>query len=708
MIITRIPNFDVLIAKSKTQTIRLKKELEIYNKRILEFIENDLLEGVIECIILGANDYKKMLEFAIIKNKVEIAKYLLTVPGVMRCDKYIAFIYSTLMGNVDILKILVDSGMDVKIFNDNSYIIDNLAFDIGSSKRDIIHLNSENHVDINVPQNSKLDAFGFLIESGGRINSPERFNQAIIILSKIKTNKSFSLIKLLLNTHLDVHKIDDNTISKVISNGDLNVIKYLMKKGIEFPLPNFYVNEVAKATDGAAIVKYLLKKTDKDYFKDKYVEAAVKYGNVELLEYLLTINKIDLDKFKDTMIKKNQSKIIKILIAASDDQKSINILLSKNCKFMTSIEDIKYLEGIDFDINSHFEIILMNCLEKGNVEVIQYLVKLKPDYDFNTELFLVRVAETDDLDIIKLAVKLINTADVYNEILRCIYPYQNKKIIKYLVSMGADINVDEGYLLRAAAENGDLDMLKYLVKLGGDINISNGIIAKLNHELSFIKYFEKNGINHHINNDTLISLMYENDYEGINYLIKKGCNINSHKHPKNFVLNHACKYADLFVKYVNVKSFVACDILKLLFHGNINTVKYIVIERVKKLKNENNFILCAKIEIIESAMRSLTKDSDRIKYVQLFDILMNKPKIQAALNSLGEFIIKKYGIYFDKSGIPFIQKEYDDRQILKAKLKKEIIEVSNRFLMRPGSMRMNIVASEFGNVEKSEAYRYMN
>ena len=46
-------------------------------------------------------------------------------------------------------------------------------------------------------------------------------------------------------------------------------------------------------------------------------------------------------------------------------------------------------------------------------------------------------------------------------------------VVKYLVSIGADIHTETEYPLRTAAEEGHLDIVKYLVSVGADIHARN-------------------------------------------------------------------------------------------------------------------------------------------------------------------------------------------------------------------------------------------
>ncbi len=51
--------------------------------------------------------------------------------------------------------------------------------------------------------------------------------------------------------------------------------------------------------------------------------------------------------------------------------------------------------------------------------------------------------------------------------------YGNIKVLRYLVSIGADIHVNDEYALRWASGNGHLDVVRYLVSLDANIHIND-------------------------------------------------------------------------------------------------------------------------------------------------------------------------------------------------------------------------------------------
>ena len=65
------------------------------------------------------------------------------------------------------------------------------------------------------------------------------------------------------------------------------------------------------------------------------------------------------------------------------------------------------------------------------------------------------------------------------------------EIVKYLVSLGADIRAAGDYAVRWASENGHLETVKYLVSVGADIRAENDLAvrwASENGHLEIVKY----------------------------------------------------------------------------------------------------------------------------------------------------------------------------------------------------------------------------
>jgi ankyrin repeat protein len=105
------------------------------------------------------------------------------------------------------------------------------------------------------------------------------------------------------------------------------------------------------------------------------------------------------------------------------------------------------------------------------------------------------------------------------------------EIIKKLIKEGADIHIDDDYVLRLAAESGHLDVVKYLIKNGADIHARDDYAlgwAVSNDYLDVVKYLIKNGADIHARDDCALRYAASNGHLSVvKYLVEKGADIHA-------------------------------------------------------------------------------------------------------------------------------------------------------------------------------------
>lgn len=97
-------------------------------------------------------------------------------------------------------------------------------------------------------------------------------------------------------------------------------------------------------------------------------------------------------------------------------------------------------------------------------------------------------------------------------------------IVKYLVSLGADVKTNDSYSILLASENGNLEMVKYLIKEGIDIETRNGYVlvrASSSGNLELVKYLVSLGLN---NKYALPDASIEGHLEIVKFLVESGVN----------------------------------------------------------------------------------------------------------------------------------------------------------------------------------------
>jgi len=67
------------------------------------------------------------------------------------------------------------------------------------------------------------------------------------------------------------------------------------------------------------------------------------------------------------------------------------------------------------------------------------------------------------------------------------------EVVKYLVSIGADVHACDDLALRGASNNGHLEVVKYLVSIGADVHACDDYAlrwASLNGQLDVVEYLK--------------------------------------------------------------------------------------------------------------------------------------------------------------------------------------------------------------------------
>ncbi len=76
-----------------------------------------------------------------------------------------------------------------------------------------------------------------------------------------------------------------------------------------------------------------------------------------------------------------------------------------------------------------------------------------------------------DLEVVKYQVSMgadVRACDDYA--VGCASQNGHLEVVKYLVALGANVRADDNYAVRYASQNGHLEVVKYLVSLGADIS----------------------------------------------------------------------------------------------------------------------------------------------------------------------------------------------------------------------------------------------
>ena len=104
--------------------------------------------------------------------------------------------------------------------------------------------------------------------------------------------------------------------------------------------------------------------------------------------------------------------------------------------------------------------------------------------------------KSGDLENVMLGYRSILSDDILDRLLYIAVNNGHLSIITYLVSIGADPEFDDNWLIGIASENGRLDIVKYLVSQGADVRGHDDyaiIRASDNGHLDVVKYLVSQG-----------------------------------------------------------------------------------------------------------------------------------------------------------------------------------------------------------------------
>lgn len=395
-------------------------------------------------------------------------------------------------GNVEIAKLLVDKGADVKL-----------------------NVRGDGTALITAAEYGHLELVKYLSSKGANIN--RKFPNQGNALIAASGNGHLNIMKYLISQGADINQYSPNQGNALIAaahSDNVNAVKYLVEKGmdINFFSPNQGNALIVAANNGQIeTAKYLISKGSKineiSSNQGTPLIAAANNGHLETVTYLLNKG-AEIDK-----ISSNQGTA---LISAANNG---------------HLETLAYLlsEGAEIDkVSQNQGTALISAANNGHLETVEFLVANKADINKRTPnqgSAIISAANNGHTATIKYLMN--HGADInvntnsHGSPLISAAKNGNNSTLKLLLSKGADINSQtngQGSALNAAARNGHLETVKLLIEKGADTNLQN------NGQGSALNAAARNGHN------TIIE-----------YLLSKGADINLQNNGQGSALNAAAR-----------------------------------------------------------------------------------------------------------------------------------------------------------------------
>jgi len=142
--------------------------------------------------------------------------------------------------------------------------------------------------------------------------------------------------------------------------------------------------------------------------------------------------------------------------------------------------NIKAIKHIIFHIRTRaIQTAFETSARNGHVSVVKYLISIGANIHDDDDHALRQSAYRGKMSVVKYLVSIGADVHAYND---AAVRYSAESgclgIVKYLVSIGANINAHDDYALRWSAFFGNLNMVKYLVSIGANIHTNDSILQR--------------------------------------------------------------------------------------------------------------------------------------------------------------------------------------------------------------------------------------
>ncbi|OMH78833.1 putative ankyrin repeat protein [Zancudomyces culisetae] len=391
-------------------------------------------------------------------DKVEVLEHWIKNEGVVpKNSRYECINMACLLGNFDIVKLLVDNGMDLSDPKRNGVRI---ACSLGL-RRTLKYL-LDNNAAIDGTCHYQLE-YACMIEDIGLVKMILEYYDSLGVLKKRENIDMKGRGKVLTELFLN---IESSNCSE-----ECWITKTLLERGE--PIQNIDLLEAVKTsikTNNIEILKILLTYNidlNSDY---KILMFAVQVGNIEVVKLLL----------KNGLSVKNNSSIVDVALETNNVD-MIRFLLQYGAEVLSCSLQLKYfniddIETLHLMLDCCPDIVgasplLQSAIEKNNLEVVKLLLRdpaTLGNYGYD---FVYYACRSNNIEILKLLFEKEKNTKRGNEsgvIQAC--ENNNLEMLKLLLERNPHLVLFEEYGLKEAIDNENVEMIKLLIKYGVDMS----------------------------------------------------------------------------------------------------------------------------------------------------------------------------------------------------------------------------------------------
>ncbi len=343
----------------------------------------------------------------------------------------------------------------------------------------------------------------------------------------------------------------DDALHWAARRGHLNIIKYLVFMGADIHDDNECALRYACAYGHLEVVKYLVSIGADININSKWPALfyASEHMQEEIIRYLISIGAnihSNTEYALYAACSNNKLQLVKYLVSLGADihVKEENESIMTTCAVERGHLDIlKYLVSIGADIDGGKDRLVTIASRQGYLHIVKYLVSLGADMNAHGKENLIESVSGGYLELTQY---FIDNGVAYDDnTLRCASKYGHLEIVKYLVSLGADIHAEGEWALKYACKKDHINVVEYLVSKGSNIRVDDNLpldIACKYGNIEIAKYLVSLGADiYAIKKDSLRYAVNRCRFQIMRYLLS----IDSTIYDKDYVLIQVSKYGDI-------------------------------------------------------------------------------------------------------------------------------------------------------------------
>jgi ankyrin repeat protein len=371
------------------------------------------------------------------------------------------------------------------------------------------------------------------LRQGQSLNFKFLHKDSLVLLNHVTTTVKHGhldcLTYLLSNWNVELAKDDWLSLYIVATtHGHLSIVKWYFSQLTEYiPIAN-------ESTSLPGMQRTLAWMVEPKAYVNHGLVLASEYGHLDLVEYYKSLG-ADPTTNDNQAIQKASGNghlgVVKYL-----HSNGVDVNANRSQSFIATcrgghLQVAQFLYSCGAEVDTCDDLAFRLASRRGRLETLQFLYSLGRGRKGKVlRLSLMDVCSSGDLNVLKYLVSIGADIHVRNNLAfqtACLYGHI--EVVKYLYSLGADYQYDNWLAFIKAIEGGELEVVQFFYSLGADIHALNNrairLASKFGH-LNIVHHLHSLGADIHALNDDAVQLASQNGHlDVVVFLHSLGANV---------------------------------------------------------------------------------------------------------------------------------------------------------------------------------------